>query len=90
MPTDPNPISSIPAARIKIDQTVTRHECPFCGSSHWMPPSDNQALVLYEATLENGVLSEDRTHAVGIGFVCLGCGFLRVHVPTFPDRSAAR
>jgi predicted RNA-binding Zn-ribbon protein involved in translation (DUF1610 family) len=86
MPTDPNPFSSIAEARTHIEQAMTNHECPFCGSGHWLPQEPDRAFLVQEAILDSA--GEDASagkYTVGIGYRCNGCGFLRIHVPTFPE-----
>lgn len=87
MDFDPDQTISIPAARVRIEQAVIHHECPFCGSPHWRTPSDDRAFIVQESVLRDGHVSEDSVDwriVAAVDFVCEGCGFVRVHAATGP------
>jgi hypothetical protein len=74
--------ATVPEMRSVVEGAVTHRKCPFCESEHWMPPVEDRAFVVSEATVVDGRISDARIEGGAVSWVCGGCGFLRVHVPT--------
>ncbi len=86
MAIDPTP-ATVPEMRAAVEGAVIHRKCPFCESEHWMPPVDDRAFVVSEATVVDGRVSDARVEGGAVSWVCGGCGFLRVHVLTVPTPS---
>jgi predicted RNA-binding Zn-ribbon protein involved in translation (DUF1610 family) len=88
MDIDLSQITSIADARVAVEEAISNHACPFCGSRHWMPTSEDRVLILQvaPATAWGNPNAESDAWIVSgaVSFVCEGCGFLRIHAPTGP------
>jgi hypothetical protein len=86
MDIDRSPLT-VPEMRAAVEGAVIHRTCPFCESEHWIPPVNDRAFVVSEATVIDGRVSDARVEGGAVSWVCGGCGFLRVHVPVAPTPS---
>ena len=77
--------TTVPAMRSAVEGAVIHRKCPFCESEHWVPPVADRVFVVSDATVVDGRVSDARVERGAVSWVCGGCGFLRVHLPTVAD-----
>lgn len=80
--------ATLPEIRDTINGVVTNRTCPFCGTADaWMPAADDRVFLVSEVNVTDGQLSEVTARGYAVHWVCDGCGFVRLHIPSTPRQT---
>jgi predicted trehalose synthase len=63
-----------------ISERVVNRSCPACNSEDWSFPTDRAMGVQWVHNVDGRVTLTGSVH-LAIGFVCLTCGYVRMHIP---------
>lgn len=64
-----------------ISNRVVHRECPFCESREWFDNGDRVWLLVPHVKRNLRWIPVDDVPDPAVGFVCKGCGFVRLHLP---------
>lgn len=76
---------TVQVMREALDGRVVHRECPFCGPNEWFSDED-RVWLLFPFIRQSGEWVPTGEHDPAIGFICKGCGFVRLHMAAIPPQ----